>query len=170
VLEFFEEDDFAGLCAFVAGEEAAVVAAQIVALVEPADGSGLELGYAHADGFFQAGGRCLVGMDEPALHDHEQEGRQLLQDEVLSADLDCVSGFGEGVEDEHLLGGFGDDVVLVVEEAGCFLVQLQLQRGLAGQFLLGCRRHLDPLLHPFAPLDKQYRTKSITNDLPTSTP
>jgi hypothetical protein len=84
-------------------------------------------------------------VDEAVLQDDEEEGRQLLEDEVFVGHLDRLLLFGEGVEHDDFLRAFGDDVVLVVEEGGGLFVELE--GGFGGELLLGLAGGEKSLLH-----------------------
>ena len=92
----------------IAREKAAVVSAQIVALVVSANGPGLQFGYADADRLLEPIGPSFVSVDEAALHDDEEEGRQLLQDEILVGHLCGLLLFGERVDYDDFLQALAD--------------------------------------------------------------
>ena len=74
-VEFLQKDDLASFGPFVARQNAAIVATEIVAFIEPADCSGLQFGNTNADGLLQSSHSCFVSMDESIFHDDEQVGR-----------------------------------------------------------------------------------------------
>lgn len=133
-VEFLQKDDLASFGPFVAGQNAAIVATEVVALVEAADGSGLQFGDANADGFLQSVDSCFVSMDKSIFHDDEQIGRQLLKYEIFCADFHNLFLFGERIEHDDFLHWFGDDVILIIEEGSDFLVKFE--GGFGSQFFL----------------------------------